>query len=267
MLTLTQRFITRNRTYSNPTRITVRGAILHSVGVGQTRAEIFISNVDAPTAAVSYHGIIEAGGRAFQLLPWNFQAWHVGGTGNNTHIGVEMTEPATIQYTGSGANFTDNNPAATEAHVRDTYATAVLLFAQICAEHDLNPLADGVILSHSEAHRRGIASNHADVEHLWHRFGLSMNNFRQDVATQVNHQEDLTMTQFEQLQQRITAIEDRVMPRYMKLEEIPVWGRDAIVDAMARGILRGVSDGNLNLSWQEVRAMVFDHRREGRDAE
>lgn len=28
------------------------------------------------------------------------RGWHCGGGGNGTHIGVEMTEPATIRYTG-----------------------------------------------------------------------------------------------------------------------------------------------------------------------
>ena len=137
----------------------------------------------------------------------------------------------------------------------------------VCKEFHFDPLADGVILSHAEAHQRGIASNHADVEHLWRRFGLTMDGFRRDVAAQMDqkNEEELTVTQFEQLKQMILTIEDRVMPRYMKLEEIPPWGREAIVDAMERGILKGVSDGNLNLSWQEVRAMVFDYRREGRD--
>jgi len=93
-----------------------------------------------------------------------------------------MTEPTSIRYTGSGANFVDNNPAVTRAFVQDTYGTAVELFAKLCVEFGLNPLADGVIISHSEGHRRGLASNHADVEHLWSRFGLTMAQFRRDVA-------------------------------------------------------------------------------------
>jgi hypothetical protein len=42
-------------------------------------------------------------------------------------------------------------------------------------------VADGVILSHAEGHARGIASNHADVEHIWSRFNLTMEQFRKDV--------------------------------------------------------------------------------------
>ena len=181
MRSLTQSFIRNNRTFSNPQTITVRGLMIHSVGTPQPSASVFIRNWDRAAASTSVHGVIESGGRAFQLLPWTNRAWHAGGAANNTHIAVEMTEPNTIRYTG-GANFVDNNPTATRAFVHDTYQTAVALFARLCGEFGLNPLADGVIISHAEGHRRGIASNHGDVEHLWSRHGLTMAQFRRDIA-------------------------------------------------------------------------------------
>lgn len=36
-------------------------------------------------------------------------------------------------------------------------------------------------MSHHEGNVKGIASNHGDVEHIWSRYGLSMNQFRKDV--------------------------------------------------------------------------------------
>jgi hypothetical protein len=91
-----------------------------------------------------------------------------------------MCEPATIKYTG-GANFTDNDPANTKAVVMRTYAAAVELFAFLAKQYGLDPLADGVIISHKEGCSLGIASNHGDPEHLWGKFGLTMNQFRADV--------------------------------------------------------------------------------------
>ncbi|MCL2568593.1 MAG: peptidoglycan recognition protein family protein [Oscillospiraceae bacterium] len=189
MLDLSQSFITRNRTFSHPQTIRVRGLMIHSVGTSQPDASVFIRNWDRPEAVTSVHGVIEAGGRAFQLLPWTNRAWHAGGAANDTHIAVEMTEPRSIRYTGSGANFVDNDPVATRAFVLDTYGTAVTLFARLCGEFQLGPLSDGVIISHAEGHRRGVASNHADVEHLWSRHGLSMAQFRRDVAEAVGQAE------------------------------------------------------------------------------
>lgn len=64
-----------------------------------------------------------------------------------------------------------------------TYDSAVQLFAMLCREFDLDPLQDGVIISHREGHARGIASNHGDPEHLWRQLGmgLTMDDFRQAV--------------------------------------------------------------------------------------
>ena len=57
------------------------------------------------------------------------------------------------------------------------------LFAYLCKKYGLNPLSDGVVISHREGHSRGIASNHGDLEHLWNGLGMgyTMNGFRQAV--------------------------------------------------------------------------------------
>lgn len=70
-----------------------------------------------------------------------------------------------------------------------TYKYAVELFAYLCRMYGLDPLADGVVISHSEGHRRGIASNHGDVEHIWKRFGMSMGQFRKDIRTAMDGSE------------------------------------------------------------------------------
>ena len=94
-----------------------------------------------------------------------------------------MTEPATIRYTG-GSNWTETGDGEnTKNHVLATYKYAVELFAYLCSQYNLDPLADGVVISHSEGCRRGIASNHGDVEHLWSKFGLTMAQFRKDIKT------------------------------------------------------------------------------------
>lgn len=188
---ITKRYLTKNDVYTNNLgRIDSRyqkfqdegpeGAMLHSVGCSQPDAAAFIKNWDKPGVEKATHGFIEPD-TVYQTLPWNYRGWHAGGTANNTHIGVEMTEPSTIKYTG-GSSWVDLDPKATEAHIRKTYANAVELFAKLCKEFKLDPLADGVIISHSEGHKRGIASNHGDPEHIWNKFGLSMDLFRAAVA-------------------------------------------------------------------------------------
>jgi hypothetical protein len=93
-----------------------------------------------------------------------------------------MCEPDCIKYT-TGANFTCSDVTRAKAMVERTYKSAVELFAHLCTKYGLNPLAEGVIISHSEGCKRGVASNHADPEHLWEGLNLpyTMNGFRQDV--------------------------------------------------------------------------------------
>ena len=181
-----QSIVTKNPCYTCGRKITVKGLMIHSVGCPQPRASVFAENWNKAGVNKCVHAVLQADGTVLQLLPWDRRGWHCGsgsrGSGNNTHIGVEMTEPDTIKYTG-GSSFTDLNPSATKDFVAKTYRAAVELFAYLCKHYNLNPLSNGVIISHSEGHKRGIASNHGDVEHLWGKYGLTMAQFRQDIKS------------------------------------------------------------------------------------
>ena len=185
---LVESILTRNPCYTAGRKITVKGLMLHSVGCPQPKASAFINSWNSPSHDTScVHGFIDGNdGTVYQTLPWNHRGWHCGsgnkGSGNNTHIGVEMCEPACIRYT-AGSNFTCSNLAEARAAAKRTYEAAVELFAMLCKKYSLNPLADGVIISHKEGHSRGIASNHGDPEHLWTQLGMgyTMGSFRKAV--------------------------------------------------------------------------------------
>lgn len=183
-MNIIESILTNNPCYKAGRTITVKGLMLHSVGCPQPSAKVFVRNFnkgDFDSACV--HAFIDGNtGDVYQTLPWNHRGWHGGGSSNNTHIGVEMCEPATIKYTG-GANFVVNNEADAKAVATRTYKSAVELFAKLCKDYNLDPLCENVILSHSEGHTKGIASNHADPEHLWKQLKLpyTMDGFRADV--------------------------------------------------------------------------------------
>ena len=180
-MNLKQNYLTQSGCYKAGKHITVKGLMIHSVGCPQPKADVFMKNWNRADANACVHAIVEPDGDVYQLLPWDFRGWHCGGGANNTHIGVEMTEPATIKYAG-GASWTETGDGEnTKNHVLATYRYAVELFAYLCQQFGLDPMADGVIISHSEGCKRGIASNHGDVEHLWSKFGLSMGQFRKDI--------------------------------------------------------------------------------------
>lgn len=184
---IVEHFLTRNRCYQAAKQNTKGGLMLHSVGCPQPSAQVFVNSWNSVDKSVCVHAFIDANtGDVYQTLPWEYRGWHCGsgpnGSGNNTHIGVEMCEPACIRYTG-GACFTCSNVEEARAAVRRTYESAVQLFAELCERFRLDPLADGVILSHEEGHKRGIASNHGDPVHLWNQLnmGYTMDGFRKAV--------------------------------------------------------------------------------------
>lgn len=184
---IVEHFLTRNRCYQAAKQNTKGGLMLHSVGCPQPSAQVFVNSWNSADKSVCVHAFIDANtGDVYQTLPWEYRGWHCGsgpnGSGNNTHIGVEMCEPACIRYTG-GARFTCSNVEEARAAVRRTYESAVQLFAELCERFRLDPLADGVILSHEEGHKRGIASNHGDPVHLWNQLnmGYTMDGFRKAV--------------------------------------------------------------------------------------
>lgn len=207
---LVKHFLTKNPCYKAGRIITVKGLMLHSVGCPQPKASVFIetwNRTDYGNACV--HAFIDGlDGTVNQTLPWNYRGWHCAsgknGSGNNTHIGVEMCEPACIKYT-SGSAFTCSDKTVARAVVKRTYEAAVELFAMLCKEFGLNPTEDGVILSHAEGHARGIASNHGDPEHLWKQLGMgyTMDGFRKDVKAAMTEKVSGTQaTEFENLSEQ-----------------------------------------------------------------
>ena len=180
--------LTKNPCYIANRKIDIKGLMIHSVGCSQPNALVFIKNWNNANYNVCVHGFIDGNtGRVHQTLPWNHRGWHSGGKANNTHIGIEICEPSTIRYTGGSSWIETSDGINTSNTVMRTYKSAVELFAFLCQEYDLDPLGDGVIISHSEGYKLGIASNHDDVEHIWQKFGLTMDKFRQDIKDKIDN--------------------------------------------------------------------------------
>ena len=184
---LIESIMTENPCYTCGRTITVRGLMLHSVGCPQPSATVFVNNWNnASYSRACVHGFIDANtGYVYQTLPWNRRGWHAGGSANNTHIGIEMCEPDCIKYKPNSSGLTCSDLSRAKEMAKRTYNSAVELFAMLCKKYNIDPMADGAIVSHKEGCARGIASNHGDPEHLWKGLGLSytMNTFRKDVKS------------------------------------------------------------------------------------
>ena len=295
-------FATKNKCYQIGTPLTPRGLMLHSIGCPQPSADAlarYFDQYQPGGQSVCVHGFVQRDGTYYHTLPYNLRAWHCGGSANSTHIGIEMTEPASIVYTG-GANWRDLNPDATEAHVRGTYSAAVELFAQLCTQYALDPLEDGVIISHAEGAARGIASAHADPTHLWRAFGLTMDGFRADVAAKMaagnTGEEDDDMIRYHSIGEMpsyyreeaaqlvdsgalqgdngdLNVSEDMIRgaiigmryaearnPRYYSLDDVPTWAREETQRLIDRGALQGDGKHELNVTYDALQAMIVCQR-------
>ena len=188
--------LTANDCYKAGRTINPKGVMVHSTGANNPLVARYVqpSNNDPnrdslqatiggnrnnndwnnPGLDVCTHAFIgklaDGGVGTVQTLPWNHLGWHAGygkkGSANNTHIAFEICEDA----------------LKSSAYFRKVYQEAVELTAMLCKEYGLDPLADGVVICHSEGHQRGIASNHSDVMHWFPKFDKSMDTFRADVA-------------------------------------------------------------------------------------
>lgn len=182
-LEITEYILTESPNYNRSGRLVVSGLMLHSVGMSVSDAKRLADVFGAPDyTRAGVHGFIDSKtGVVYHTLPWNQVAWHCGGDGMLTHIGVEMCETDASYYDGNDLVITDASQARKDC--KTAYDSAVKLFAVLCDEYGLDPLRDGVIISHKEGGERGIATNHADPEHYWEAVGLgyTMDGFRQDV--------------------------------------------------------------------------------------
>lgn len=227
--------LTHNDCYLRGRTIRPRGVMVHSTGANNPWLRRYIAPDDGRLGTPSPRHWNQSGvgacvhamiGKAadgsvctYQTLPWNMRGWHCGGSGNDTHIAFEICEDSL------------NDKGYSQA----TYQAAVELTAYLCKRFGLDPLADGVVLCHSEGHKRGIASNHADVLHWWSRFGATMDEFRADVAAEMQGGEDMTEAQVRQI------VREEIAAAQTARDKLPAsdWAKDGLEKAKAAGITDG----------------------------
>lgn len=267
---IVEKTIKNNPCYKSGRKMTSgkpRGEMLHSVGCPQPDPLVFVKIWDKSTN-VAVHAVIGKEKVVYQCLPWNHRGWHGGGSSNNTLIGVEMTEPATIKYTGGSSWVETGNGANTKAHVLATYQNAVELFAYLGKKYNLDVLNSNVVMSHKEGNAKGIASNHGDVEHIWRKFGLTMNQFRKDVKKSMNGQTVTTIggkvdnSSDDTANQKINKLDGTVTVIYKGKDGLNVRKKPSILDqyvdhVVFEGELFTVTGISADEKWYQLKSGLF----------
>lgn len=260
-MAIIEQYLTKNPCYTTKKSIKVEGLMLHSIGVPQPNPLSLMKNWNRSTFdSACVHGFIGED-NAYVTLPcfetpgYAHRAWHAGkgknGSANNTHIGVEMCEPSQIKYQG-GATFSCTDTAAARKFVEKTTRNAVELFAQLCKFHNLDPLKKGVIISHEEGYKSGIASNHGDPIHLWKQLGMNydMDKFRQDVAYKIkelNREEEDDNMDIETFKQLWYEMREDLQDN-----DASSWSKEARDWAVKSGLVQGASNGEFNGAWEDL---------------
>lgn len=260
--------LTENDCYKTKRTIKPRGVMVHSTGADNPTLKRYVQPVkggdgdyaalmaqlgankngnhwNRPGLDVCVHGFIgrlaDGSIASVQTLPWNHRGWHAGtgtsgGSANNTHISFEICEDG----------LTDPD------YFKKVYREAVELTAMLCKEYGLDPLADGVVICHSEGYRRGVASGHADVEHWFPRFGKSMDDFRADVSAALAPKPEPEPKP----DPKPEPEEDDEMTYYKTLDEVPEWYRPTVEKLVETGALQGTAEDVLNVSEDFCRTMT-----------
>ena len=212
--------------YKSARKITPKGVMLHSTGANNPKLSRYVGPDDGqlgknkhnnhwnmPKVGASVHAFIgklkDGSIATYQVLPFNYRAGHCAsgkkGSGNNTHLAFEICEDC----------LTD------PVYFGKVYQEAVEFTAYLCKMHDWDPMADGVVIDHSEGCKRGIASNHGDVKHWFSKHGKSMDTFRADVKALLDAEKKPEPTTPESTYTRKQFVKDVQKACAAKVDGIP----------------------------------------------
>ena len=197
--------MTNSTCYKGTGRMAVKGVLWHCTGANNPWLKRYVQPSDnasdkaellAKLGKNQYgndwnHVSVEAGLNAWigkladgavaavQTMPWDYRPWGCGagsrGSCNNGWIQFEICEDALTDKT----------------YFEAAYKEACELTAYLCKMFSLNPKSSvsfngatvPVILCHQDSYKLGLGSNHGDVYNWFNRYGKTMDNVRNDVAT------------------------------------------------------------------------------------
>ena len=120
-------------------------------------------------------------------------------------------------------------------------------------------LTEKNIICHSEGHKLGIASNHADVMHWFPKHGKSMDTFRADVKADLFKQEDENMTQ-DTFNKLMSTWQDQNDPLYKTLEDVPSYWNDDAAALVKAGAIKGDGVDSFCIRQSVLKAAIINKR-------
>lgn len=182
--------LTNNNCYKAGRRIAPSGIIVHSTGANNKTLKRYLAPDDGLIGKNIYNnhwnrsgvskcvhafiGVDDSGKvRVYQTLPFDFRCWGCGsgkkGSYNNYYLQFEICEDALKD----------------ETYFNEVFSAAADLCAywmKLYPEININN-----VISHHEAHIRGMSSNHKDCDHWLAKFGKNMDWLRDQVTLRLSN--------------------------------------------------------------------------------
>jgi len=177
-MNLTTKYMTQNDCYTAGRKIVPKGIMIHSTATPGVMAARWFDLWNKSYAKkeidrqVCVHAFVD-NKEVMQYLPWDHRGWHAGGKANDTHIGIEMCEPAGHTY--SGSNMVNYDVAKQEPFFRAVWNNTVELCVFLCK---MFGLTEKNIIDHAEGYKQGVGSNSADTGHWFPKHKENMDTFR-----------------------------------------------------------------------------------------
>lgn len=159
----------------------------YSAIIADVGKNIYGNHWNSPSISVCVHAFIGKNAKGeietYQVLPYDRCCWGCGkaskGSYNynpNAHIQFEICEDA----------LTD------ETYFNKVMTEAQEYCAYLCKKFNLDV---STVVSHAEAHKKGYASNHGDIDHWLKKFGKTMDWFRAQVKAKMSTEKDAVSTE------------------------------------------------------------------------
>lgn len=264
------KYMTENPCFGAQRRqITPRYLIIHSTGSPIPSKEDLFRRWNKADAQLSIHAAADGDG-VLITLPLNLRGWHVGELGNGETVGLEICEGPRIRYLGGETiDQTKYNPKDPEniAWFERCWENALAGAAYICRETGLPTYC---AISHAEAYKMGLASNHGDPEHWFRLFGKTMDGFRAALKERLED-EDMDMKGLVELVKNATDEERTALqaalgnPTYARIDDVPEYWREETRALMAVGAIDGgtpaeTNPSDVNMSRDALKAAVICKR-------
>ena len=176
---------TKNDCYKANRKMTPKGIVVHSTGVNNPNLKRYVGPDDGRVGKNRYGNHWNRGGVSkcvhafigkdkdgivctYQTLPLDICCWGCG----KSKKGSYNYSPAYLQFEICEDNLKD------ATYFNKVMKEAQELCARWCKEFNI-PVEN--VVSHKEAHARGYASNHGDIDHWLKKYGSNMDEFRKAV--------------------------------------------------------------------------------------